>query len=437
MGEVNFYLKKPEAKTGKSLIVLYKRYHGKRLVFSTGETIDPKSWNRNKQRVKNNSLTTTDGTQYLNDFLTGLQTECEKAYKKALTSGIPAPESLKQSLHNFMNNVAEGGQQESKGKNLFYLIDRFINGEIKNFGKDKSPNTLKTYITCKKHLLEFEKEEKVKLDFNSITLDFYYKFVSFLKKKKLGINAQSKDIAILKVFMGEAVDLGYTTNIQYLNKKFAVTRVETDAVYLTEQELEQLYRHDFSKNKRLEQVRDLFIFGSFVGLRFSDYSTIKPEHIVQIDKEYFIKLITKKTNELVIIPCNPIVLELFKKYESSPNKLPKTISNQKFNQFIKEACEVAGLTEKGRLSTQPNLELFNTVSSHTARRSFATNLYLEGFPTIDIMKITGHKTEKAFLKYIRHTKLDAAKRLNEHIKKTWSLKLLKAQQEDTGLRVAS
>ena len=83
------------------------------------------------------------------------------------------------------------------------------------------------------------------------------------------------------------------------------------------------------------------------------------------------------------------------------------------------------MTEKGRLLTEPDKELWQCVSSHTARRSFSTNLFLESFPTIEIMKITGHKTEKSFLKYIRVSKLDTAKRLNTHIKAMWSKKLLK------------
>jgi len=175
----------------------------------------------------------------------------------------------------------------------------------------------------------------------------------------------------------------------------------------------------------LEQVRDLFVFGCFVGLRFSDYSDIKPDNIVLIDNEYFIKVTTKKTSELVIIPCNPIVLEIFEKYKSSPNKLPKSFSNQKFNDYIKDALEEAKFIETGRLSTNPTLPLYKCVSSHTARRSFATNYYLQGFPTIDLMKITGHKTEKAFLKYIRVSKLDSAKRLSAHMKIKWSEKILR------------
>jgi len=136
--------------------------------------------------------------------------------------------------------------------------------------------------------------------------------------------------------MAEAVDLEYTTNLAWRHKKFAAARVETDAVYLSERELIDLYRFDFSNNPRLERVRDLFIFGSFVGLRFSDYSNVKPESIVKIENEDFTKLITQKTKELVYIPCNPVVMHIFKKYNTSPSKLPKTISNQKFNTTLKK-----------------------------------------------------------------------------------------------------
>lgn len=91
---------------------------------------------------------------------------------------------------------------------------------------------------------------------------------------------------------------------------------------------------------------------------------------------------------------------------------------------IKTEVPGTGLSMAG-LSSDVNLELWQCVSSHTARKSFATNYYLQGFPVIDVMKITGHKTEKAFMKYIRITKLDAAKRLSSHMKKMLSEKMLR------------
>ena len=141
--------------------------------------------------------------------------------------------------------------------------------------------------------------------------------------------------------------------------------------------------------------------------------------------EPFIKLITKKTKELVWIPCNVTVLEIMEKYKHNLNNLPVSISNQKFNEYLKELCKLAGLDEKGRLGSEPNLQLWECISSHTARRSFSTYYYLQGFPALDLMKITGHRTEKAFLTYIRITKLDTAKRLSKHIK-SWTGKMLRA-----------
>jgi integrase len=293
---------------------------------------------------------------------------------------------------------------------------------------------LNNYRSLKIHLTGFEIAQRVKINFDSINLDFFYKYTSYLEKTvELSVNSVAKDIRLLKVLMAEAVDLGYTNNLQFKHKKFSYAEEDVDAVYLSDKEIINLYKYDFSRDKKHEGVRDLFVFGCFVGLRYSDYSTIKLEDIISIENEnnepeYYLKKITSKTKELVIIPFNPIVIEILKKYEDNPNRLPKTISNQKFNEYIKEACRTAGLTQKGKLSTDPAKELCDCVGSHTARRSFATNLYLEGYPTIDIMKATGHKSEKSFLKYIKVSKLDSAKRLNDHIKRNWEDKLRKAER---------
>lgn len=428
MGAVNFYLKKAEESTGKSLIYLKYKYNGiYAFVFSFGQSVKPKDWNGKKQRVKSNNQTTADGQYSLNDLLDNLQNECEAAYRKELKNGIPQPETLKKYLIYFLNQNKEDPNRPT----LFKLIDRFTNNEIYHRGQSKSSNTLKKYKTVLNHLKEFEVKKKYPINFESITLDFFYKYLVFLKEKNLKPNSIAKDIQVIKTFMNEAFDLGFTKNVQHKHRKFAAAWVPVDSVYLTENQVINLYNYDLSKNKKLEQVRDLFVFGCFTGLRFADYSSVKPENIISLkddssDKqELFIKIVTKKTGEEVVIPCDPIVLKLFEKYKANPNRLPTSISNQKFNEYIKNACKEAKLEEKGLLVGEPDKELWECISSHSARRSFATNYYLQGFPTIDLMKITGHRTEKAFLTYIKVSKLDAAKRLSLHIKKRWSEKLLK------------
>ena len=436
MGGVNFYLKKPQASannkpneptgkklkdsTGKSLIYLQYEYSGRRLVFSFGQRIRPDLWDHSKQRVKNPKVTAKDGKHLLNGLLNKLSEVCEYSYNLELKNGIPEPQTLKRYLVSFLNQNEDPGQKPDQ-TTLFQLIDRFISGEIKNKGRAKSRGTLQNYRAVQKHLQDFQVKTRGKIDFDTINLDFFYKYSNFLKKDlKLAQNTVKKDITILKVFLQEAVDLGFTNNLQFKHKKFTIEEENTDAVYLTEAEIISIYNHNFSHHKKLEQVRDLFVFGCFVGLRYSDYSDVRPENIVTIDGELFIKLVTKKTKEEIICPTNPIVNEIFAKYASNANRLPKSFSNQKFNDYVKDLSRAAGMTTKGRLANHPERELWECISSHTARRSFATNYYLQGFPTIDLMKITGHKTEKAFLKYIRVSKLDTAKRLSRHIKLKWS-----------------
>ncbi len=404
------------------LIYLQFIYSGRRLFYSFGQFVRVSDWNAGKERVKNKLATTADGKFAINDLLDNLKSTCERTYNEALKDGIPEPEILRAAMENFVNQNHSG---TSSKPNLYTLANRFVIGEIKNKGRDKSKSSLQNYAAVLKHLKEFEAYSKYKVDFDTINLDFFYAYVTYLQKiKNLAVNSIAKDISILKVFMGEAVDMDYTDNLKFKHKKFSFNEEDTEHVYLKEEELHHLYQFKLT-NKKLEQVRDLFIFGAWVGLRISDYSNIKPENIVQIDGGYFIDITTQKTKERVIIPCNPVVLEIFEKYSHNANKLPKTISDQKFNEYIKNACELAGMVETGRLSTKPHVKLYQAISSHTCRRSFATNYYLQGFPTIDLMKITTHKTERSFLKYIRVSKLDTAKRMAAHIKENWSKKLLR------------
>lgn len=446
MPTVNFYLnslskKQKESKLDdtRRLIFLQFKYSNKKLVYSFNQKVDPKNWNSKTKRVKNNKAATDDGLHFINDLLDNLAKACMKGYNQELANGIPEPIKLKKYLDDVL---FPPDRQEDDKEDLFHLFDRFIAGEIKSRGRDKSKSTLQNYNTSKNHLLAYQQHIRERISYDSVNLDFFYKFTNFLKKqfkkpdKSVGLkhNTVVKTLTVLKTVMTEAVDLGYTSNMQYRHKKFSLSEESTDAVYLTEKEIIKLYRHNLESCKRLEQTRDLFVVGCFTGLRYSDYSNIGPNNIVEKDGDLYIKMITQKTKELVIIPCNPIVLEIFKKYESNSNRLPRAISGQKFNDYVKEVCQKAELTEKGRLSTNPDMELWECISSHTARRSFATNLYLEGFPSHEIMKITGHRSEASFRKYIKVSKLETAKRLSDHIKKTWSSKTFKDPDLDYVLK---
>ena len=85
------------------------------------------------------------------------------------------------------------------------------------------------------------------------------------------------------------------------------------------------------------------------------------------------------------------------------------------NEYLKDLCKDAKIKSKvqksqikGGLKVTSSFEKWQLVSTHCARRSFATNAYLSGENPLSIMRITGHKTEKSFMAYIQMTGEDNA-----------------------------
>jgi integrase len=216
--------------------------------------------------------------------------------------------------------------------------------------------------------------------------------------------------------MNEAIDRNLTKNLEYKNRRFTVLTEQVDKIYLTQSELKIIYELDLTGFPRLSRVRDLFIVASYTGLRFSDLIQVKPENILNDATQ--IKIRTEKTSELIVIPLHKYVKEIIKKYDGS---LPNVISIQKMNEYLKEIGEKAEINATVKTAITRGGKTDNTlhkkyelISSHTARRSFATNAYLMDVPSISIMKITGHKTESSFMKYIRISQEDNANKLVNH-----------------------
>lgn len=189
---------------------------------------------------------------------------------------------------------------------------------------------------------------------------------------------------------------------------------DVDSVYLTEEELKQIKACDLPTD-RLNNVRDIFLIACYTGLRISDYSKISKQNMIYDGK--ILKVTTEKTNEEVFIPLNSYVMSLLERYKGTI----RMISHQRFNEYLKDVCRIAGINEsvtffqvRGEVRKQITLPKYKLITSHTGRRSFATNAFKAGVPTISIMKITGHKTERSFLKYIKVTKEENAKLIMQH-----------------------
>ena len=419
MAKYNFNLRDPNS-VSETAIHLVIRYNTKRLVFPIGETIKPVHWNPKKQRVKeeNKFPEHPEFNQRLEDILTLVKSTFRK-YQNEHNQQRPTIAVFRELLKIELNGV-----QELTKLDLF----GFIELHIKQSKKTNPKANVNTHKQTLKRLKEFARRKKQRIDFDTIDLDFYHDFVDFLTHDaNYALNTIGKQIQNLKVFLNAATERGLNTNMAYKSKRFKKVSEEVDNIYLNEKELDEMYQLDLSTNQRLERVRDLFIVGCWTGLRFSDFSNIKSENI---DGD-FIEIGTQKTGETVVIPIHWTIKKILNKYKGKyPNSLPPAISNTKMNDYLKEVAQQVeslqntfskGIT-KGGTKRFTSTEKYKLVSSHTARRSMATNLFISGFPSISIMKITGHRTETAFLKYIKVTPKENAELLRQHWQKKTKLK---------------
>lgn len=440
MAKYNFNLREAQSKIDNpenTPIYLVIRWNNKKLVFPTGETINPKYWQTDK--TKGDFQRATEIKKFpshseLNSRLLNIHSTSDNIFRCFGNDNKrqPTVEELRELLNREINKTQE--TKETK-LDFFGFIERFIS-DSKNRSNDKTGKpintvTIRIYKRSRDLLLEFSKSRKKRIDFNNIDLDFYYDYTAFLtNKKKFSVNTVGKHIQTLKTFLNDATERGLNTLFAFKGKRFQVQNETTESIYLTEKELEDIYKLDLTKNTRLERVRDLFLVGCWTGLRFSDFSDITPENI----KGDFIEIETKKTKKKVSIPIHRTVKDIMKKYKGKyNNSLPPSISNAKMNEYIKEFAKLdikslkvsASKTyTKGGVTITKNFKKYELISTHTARRSFATNLYKDKVPAFTIMQITGHKTEKAFLTYIKVTNDEHAKILQLHWQKKHKLKVV-------------
>lgn len=279
----------------------------------------------------------------------------------------------------------------------------------------RKPATLKQLRNTLVKLKKYEQVKKVKLTFDKTDLTFYNSLVSYcITDLNLSTNSIGNIIKNLKTFFHSAFEEGVHENLIYRSRYFKKPSEESEAIYLSEAELQRM-KMTILPNRHLDNVRDLFLLACYTGVRSQDYNKLNKESL--INNGTMLKVRTEKTDEEVIIPLHPIAKAILEKY----NGTPRIISNQKFNEYIKDVCRIVGLTESVTISrtcggkkTRITKPKYNFVSSHTARRSFATNAYKAGVPTLAIMAITGHRTEKVFLKYVKVTKEEHAKIIGKH-----------------------
>ena len=353
-----------------------------------------------------------------------IENEIEGIHPSDLIAKIKAtdPENRKarnEELTKWLETIIDKHWHPEKYRTtLFTFVQSFIDqAETRPNPKTGRPVCYKMrreYEVSFKYLKDYASEKKKNIDFKDIDLAFYNDYVQFLQKQKLAVNTIGKKVQTLKIFLNAAKEENKNPYDYYRSKKFISMTEESDSIYLNETELAAIYNVDYSSDPETDKIRDLFLVGCWTGCRFSDISQITPESI----SEGMIHLKQYKTGKKVVIPLHHIVTAILNKYQGI---LPQPVSNQEFNRELKKIAEKAGIKEKthkaitkGGIRTSTAYPKYKLVTTHCARRSFATNLYKSGFPTISIMAITGHSTEKSFLKYIKVTPEEHARKLQEH-----------------------
>ena len=367
--------------------------------------LDPKHWDQSKQRIKN--VLVVNNRDEINKKLTQLKIHLLDDFNLAYMKGdvIDRP-WLSGSINVFFNRPT----QEVKNVNLphtIYITD-FANWWIKErapkwvTGNSSYLNarSISQYNSFIKMLERFEKKHKIKL--KDIDNELINGFVDFLAEDNYSSKTIARHITRFKFFCFRAEENNITINNNFKQKVFIPPTEEIKEPYLNQKEIESIFNHDFSKNEILDNVRDNLIISVWTGLRISDFNTLNIDNFI----DDFIEIKTRKTGARVTIPIHPHVKKILIKRNG---ELPKQLSDQKYNDYVKTVCRKVGLkTEmQGRLFDKDLdrkksgfFPKYKLVSSHIGRRSFATNHFGKVSNQV-IMKIGGWASEGMMLKYIK------------------------------------
>lgn len=424
MGQpIKLIIKKSAVRKDGTCLIFLQYCHSaeQRILLSTDVAIPPNFWNKKMDRISKDLPSHYGEAEFLNSLLTEKLRRAEDIVDHGLKKREGCPmEFLK---NNFGLNGSwkmEQMHHDKKNLDVYHNIDLFVKSKESSVRRC----TINVLNAMKKHLMAFETYRKEPITFDSFDVEFYEEFVKFLtydithlRRKDiiqgLKMNTLGKTIKHLKSFLNDRMRKKVIPFFDI--SAYKVVEEDVDAVYLSWREISLIYHLDLSEKPDLEKYRDLFVLGCLTGFRFSDYSNIKPEEV----RGGMLYVNQTKTLSTVVVPLRIDAKRiLIDKYNM---QMPQ-ISNPNFNYYIKAVVRLAGIDElikithkRGNKIIEETRPKYEWIMSHTCRRSFCTNEFLDGTPANLIMAISGHKTEKAFRKYIKADQLQKA----HMIKKLW------------------
>ena len=398
---ISFVLRASKADKNFSTVIINIQSKPERFRLSTGIKILSKHWTE-RQRLK--VPRSHPENQEINELLNSWESKIRALYHRELKiSGRPPS---KKAYSGLINSSGEDADSV-----LVYIKKVFCQKRLSQ-GRIISQASLLKFKTLAHHLQKFQESYGYQLTWARIDSKFKQDLDQyFFQDCELAANTGNRYYKHLKQVIKHAQNEGLHTNTYFQHSDFVPPAESLVKVFLNEAELQRMADLDLEKNERLGKVRDAFLVGCWTGLRHSDWHKVTSATI----KGHVIRVIQTKTRKPVILPLAPEIETIVQAYGAQGvNK----ISNQKLNDYIKEVAQLAqiddlfitSVTKGGHLITEQR-QKWELVTSHTARRSFATNMYLRNYTPLEIMSATGHKTESEFLKYINVGALERAQKL--------------------------
>lgn len=352
--------------------------NGDQAQFSLKTDIFPDMWSPKEGRASGKSKEASQ----INSFLNSVRGQLQTHFRNLSEFGeVVTADMLRNAFLGF----------DVKNNTLLATFKEFNDRHEKLIGIEIAQSTFNKYDLTYRRIEEFL---KVKMDMKDIpihkvNLNFIMDFDSFLRVDlRLDVNSAEKLMRIFKRIMKIAQANGLINIDPFCNHK--IKKVKKDRGFLRKEELERIMAYK-AESCRMEKVKDIFVFCCFTGLDYSSVSTLTVNDLVTgFDNDLWIIKDRIKTGIKSPIKLLDVPLSIIKKYEKrrDGDRILPVMSNAKYNQYLKELASDCGIDK--------------TVTSHTARHTFATTVTLANGVSIEsVSKMLGHTNIRTTQIYAR------------------------------------
>jgi site-specific recombinase XerD len=367
---VLFFIRKTKLlKNQQAPIYLRLTVDGKRSEARLVRSIEPRLWDSDKGRAKGKSSVAQELNEYLNSVRINL---LQIHRKQSETKSSITAKSIMNEFRGEENEIS--GVLELFTIHNDRMLQRVEKGQLARSTHDRYRHSIKI-------LQQFLEERYKRTDYPLKEVDYAFlrSYEQFLMiDRSCQHNSAMKRMKELRKIILEAKRMNLILSDPFDNYTISIQRTERE--FLSLAEIESIENLD-SLPTRLQKIRRAFLFQCYTGISFTDLAHLTKKDIVIDDRGVkWIKFHRKKTGTSSNVPLLPKALSILNEqdYKKSPGPLFDVPSNQKFNVYLKEIADKAGIDK--------------VLTSHVGRHTFATTVTLSNGVSIEtVAKMLGHR----------------------------------------------